>query len=87
MLCAPASPVKYEGKPTQNQCQAQTWQPDLKELRQPVTFGRNADLVAPYEVHLRSQEGRGYGQQGQGSKDARTALVYMGVHHGTAGRR
>jgi hypothetical protein len=52
MLCASASPVKYEGKPEQNERQPKSRQPDLQELRSPVAFGGDANAVAANEIDL-----------------------------------
>jgi hypothetical protein len=57
MLCAAASPVKYEGESGQPNGDAQAGQPDAQELRPPVALGRDADVVAANEVDLRGQEG------------------------------
>jgi len=74
MLCASASPVKYEGEHEQDECQPKTRQPDLQELRSPVAFGGDADTVAADEIDLRRQKGEGHGQHGHGGKHARAAL-------------
>ena len=58
MLCAAASPVKYEGNQRQHEREAESRCPDLQNLRQPVSLGRNTDPVSAGEVDLREQDGR-----------------------------
>jgi len=83
MLCAPASPVKYEGEHKQYERQPGAGQPDLQELRPPVAFRRDADVVSANEIDLCGQKGTGHGQQGQGGQHARAALL-RGCVHGEA---
>jgi hypothetical protein len=70
MLCAAASPVKYERKGAQHEREAETGQPDLKELRFPEALGRDADTVPASEIDLGEQERRGDHQQSRGGEDA-----------------
>lgn len=53
MLCALASPVKYEGDHQQHQREPKAGHPDLQELWPPVAFGGDADTVAANEIDLR----------------------------------
>ena len=80
MLCAPASPVKYEGEHQQHKREPEARQPDLQELRPPVALGGDADAVAAYEIDLRSQKGEGHGQHDQCGQRARKALLRRCVH-------
>ena len=64
MLCAPASPVKYEGKHKQNEREPEAGYPDLQKLRSPVAFRGDADAVSANEIDLCDQEGEGHGQHG-----------------------
>ena len=74
MLCAPASPVKYEGEHQQHEREPEARQPDLQKLRPPVAFGGDADVVTANEIDLRGQKRERHGQQGQRSQHARAAL-------------
>jgi hypothetical protein len=73
MLCAPASPVKYQGDAAQQGRQAEARQPNLQKLRPPVVLGCDADAVPPGEVDLREQERRGDREQRRGGEHARGA--------------
>ena len=73
MLCAAASPVKYQRDGAQHERQAQPRQPDLEELRRPVALWRDADAVPASEIDLREEKGRGDREQGRGGENARGA--------------
>ena len=82
MLCAAASPVKYQGKGTQHERKAEAGRPDLEELRHPVPRWRDADVVPAGEVDLREQECRCQHEDRQGGEQARGALLGRVVHGG-----
>ena len=84
MLCAAASPVKYERKAAQHQREAQARQPDLQQLRFPVALGRDADAVPAGKVDLRQQERRRDREQGGGGEQARGAGIGGWGHDGWA---
>jgi hypothetical protein len=74
MLCAPASPVKYEGKRAEHERHTQAGQPDTKKLGQPVFLGRNPEVMAANEIDLRRQKRARERQAGQGTENAGAAL-------------
>ena len=74
MLCAPDSPVKYEGNRGEHQRGAQARQPDPRKLWQPVFFGRDSKAMATDEIDLRRQKRARESQAGQGSYNAGAAF-------------
>ena len=61
MLCAPTSPVKYEGEHKQDEREPEAGYPDLQELRSPVAFRGDADTVSASEIDLCDQKSEGHG--------------------------
>jgi hypothetical protein len=86
MLCAAASPVKYQGKGAEHKRKAQAGRPDLLQLRYPIALRRQADVVAAGEVDLCEQERRCEHEERQSGEQARGALVGGYVHDGCSRR-
>lgn len=74
MLCAPAASVKEERAEPEQKRGAESRQPNLRELRQPIVARADADAVPSGEIDLRGEEGERGREHGERSEDAGSAL-------------